>query len=167
MDSVTITDYLNALTLPEHQENFCQLIKEQLSHSPLSDHVTDEFSYVVKSAIRQSSFNQSTNHFESAYLKRVVSKFKTDPDFQALELQILDALLIEGAKQHGFTSNKVPAIVRIRRDKPLIRPDSLLMANSAAKLRELLEREAVRPTAVTSVAGYKGRLLLYLFFLSG
>ncbi|MGE6105634.1 hypothetical protein ACLHZT_18785 [Aeromonas veronii] len=127
--------------------------------------MTDEFSYVVKSAIRQSSFNQSTNHFESAYLKRVVSKFKTDPDFQALELQILDALLIEGAKQHGFTSNKVPAIVRIRRDKPLIRPDSLLMANSAAKLRELLEREAVRPTAVTSVAGYKGRLLLYLFFL--
>lgn len=165
MGSVAIEDYLNLLTKPEHYEKFCQLLHAQLSQPSLSEHVSYEFFYVLKCALKQISFNQSSTHFESAYLKRVVSKFKTDPEFQALELQIFDAILIEGQKRYGLTSAKVPAIVRIRRDKPLIRPDSILMANSAAKLRDLLQQEAERPTTLASVDQLRGRLLLHLFLL--
>ncbi|HHQ4588657.1 TPA: hypothetical protein ACSP19_002046 [Aeromonas veronii] len=165
MAGVTVSDYLNLLREPEHYEELCQSICTQLSKSDVSEYVTDEFFYVLKCAFKQEHFNQSTTHFESSYLKRVVSKFKTDPNVQELELQIFDAILIDGKIKHGLTSAKVPAIVKIRRDKPLIRPDSILMANGASKLRELLLKEIAKPTPLTQTDQLRGRLLLHLYLI--
>ena len=166
MASHTIVDFLTDLYESEQRDELCFLIAQQLDKSPLAERVTEEFSYVLKSLFKTIQFNQSTTHFEPGFLKRVVAKFRTDPEVQTLELQILDAILVHGQKMCGFTSAKVPAIIRIRRDKPILRPDTLLLGNAAAKLCDILQREVNRPSSLPSNDHLRGRLLLYLFFLA-
>ena len=165
MAGITVVDYLSRLTVAEYSDPLCYLIEQQLSAHPLVDEVAAEFKYVLKCMNRLSSFNRSTRHFDSDFIRRVVAKFRTDPEVQAMELQILDVLLVQGQKEFGLTSAKVPAILKIRRDKPLIRPDSLLMANAASRLRHLLLSEHDRPSASASSDHLRGRLLLYLYFM--
>ena len=166
MASHTIVDFLTDLYESEQRDELCFLIEQQLDKSPLAERVTEEFSYVLKSLFKTIQFNQSTTHFEPGFLKRVVAKFRTDPEVQTLELQILDAILVHGQKMCGFTSAKVPAIIRLRRDKPILRPDTLLLGNAAAKLCDILQREVNRPSSLPSNDHLRGRLLLYLFFLA-
>ena len=165
MAGITVVDYLSRLTVADYSDPLCYLIEQQLSAHPLVDEVAAEFKYVLKCMNRLSSFNRSAHHFDSDFIRRVVAKFRTDPEVQAMELQILDALLVQGQKEFGLTSAKVPAILKIRRDKPLIRPDSLLMANAASRLRHLLLSEHDRPSASASSDHLRGRLLLYLYFM--
>jgi hypothetical protein len=110
------------------------------------------------------SFNNSQERFESEFLRRVVKKFRTEVEVQSLELMILELILLYALNEYQIDSAKVPAIIKLQRDKPLIRPDSMLRINAAAKLIGILEREQFRPTVQEKTALIVGRLLLHLFF---
>ena len=145
MEKHTVSTYLDLLkgsfadTLAEH----CTV---HLNQHPLASDVKNEVQHVIKCMTSLRSFNKAQDRFESEYLRRVVKKFRTEVEVQSLELMILELILLYALNEYQIDSAKVPAIIKLQRDKPLIRPDSMLRINAAAKLIGILEREQFRPT---------------------
>jgi len=161
----TVETYLTQLGKESYVDTLCLMCEGHLSQHPMADRIEEEVHYVVKCLLNLASLNGSSDRFDVTYLRRVISKFRTDPEVQALELQILDAILLLAQNEFGITSAKVPSIIKLRRDRPILRPDSMLLANAAARLRQVLLREQMHPTALTKSEAVLGRLLLHLFFL--
>lgn len=163
MEKLTVSTYLYLLkgSLADKLAEHCAQHLDQ--HFSVSD-VKNEVQHVIKCMTSLRSFNKAQDRFESEYLRRVVKKFRTEVEIQSLELKILELILLYALNEYQIDSAKVPAIIKLQRDKPLIRPDSMLRINAAAKLIGILEREQYRPTVQENKALIVGRLLLHLFF---
>ena len=163
MAKLSVSAYLDQLKttsaafLVEH----CTKLLNQ--HSLVSE-IKKEVRYVIKSMTSLHEFNKAQDRFESEYLRRVIKKFRTEVDIQSLELMILELILLHALNEYQIKSAKVPAIIKLHRDKPLIRPNAMVRINSAAKLIEILEREQRHPTVQENPDALVGRLLLHLFF---
>ena len=163
MEKLTVSTYLDRLktSLADVLAEHCAM---HLSQHPLASDVKNEVHHVIKCMVSLHQFNKAQGRFESEYLRRVINKFRTEVEVQSLELMILELILLDALNEHQIDSAKVPAIIKLHRDKPLIRPDSMVRINAAAKLIGILEREQCRPSVQEKPAGIVGRLLLHLFF---
>lgn len=163
MEKLTVSTYLDLLktALADVLADHCAM---HLSQHPLVSDVKNEVHHVIKCMVSLHQFNKAQDRFESEYLRRVINKFRTEVEVQSLELMILELILLHALNEHQIDSAKVPAIIKLHRDKPLIRPDSMVRINAAAKLIGILEREQCRPSVQEKPAGIVGRLLLHLFF---
>lgn len=164
MEKFNVQTYLYFLK-SEYKELLAEHCLEQLSKHPRVADVKIEYEKVVKSMTDLATFNKSRERFEQDYLRRVIGKFSTDVEIQSLDLLILELILLYALNEHQIESAKVPAIIKLHRDKPFIRPDALVRINAAAKLLEILEREQFRPTTSDNPAVIVGRLVLHLFFI--
>ncbi|WP_024873427.1 hypothetical protein [Tolumonas lignilytica] len=163
MEKLTVSTYLDLLkgSLADKLAEHCAQHLDQ--HFPASD-VKNEVQHVIKCMTSLRLFNNSQERFESEFLRRVVKKFRTEIEVQSIELMILELILLYALNEYQIDSAKVPAIIKLQRDKPFIRPDSMLQINAAAKLIGILEREQYRPTVQENPTAIIGRLLLHLFF---
>lgn len=163
MEEFTVSTYLDLLKTA-HADILADHCAMHLSQHPLASDVKNEVHHVIKCMVSLHQFNKAQGRFESEYLRRVINKFRTEVEVQSLELMILELILLDALNEHQIDSAKVPAIIKLHRDKPLIRPDSMVRINAAAKLIGILEREQCRPSVQEKPAGIVGRLLLHLFF---
>jgi site-specific recombinase XerD len=163
MEKLTVSTYLELLksTFADALADHCTM---HLSQHPLASDVKKEVQHVIKCMVSLNAFNKAQDRFESEFLRRVIKKFRTEVEVQSLELMILELILLHALNEHQINSAKIPAIIKLHRDKPLIRPDAMLRINAAAKLIGILEREQCRPSVQENLAGIVGRLLLHLFF---
>lgn len=163
MEKLTVRAYLYLLRT-EFIETMVNHCEEQLRQHPLVKFVREEVIYVVKCMAHLHELNKTSDRFESEYLRRVIHKFRTDVDIQSLELMILEIILLHALNKYQIGSAKIPAIIKLHRDKPLIRPDAMVRINAAAKLLAILDREQYRPTVLQRPEEIVGRLILHLFF---
>ncbi len=164
MEKLDVKTYL-CLLKNKYQKILADYCITQIGQQESKQHVRSEFEYVVKCMTNLANHNQDPDRFETAYLQRVISKFRSDVEVQTLELKLLEVILLHALNEHQIESVKVPAIIELNRDKPFIRPDAMVRINAAAKLLEILKREQFNPTKLEDHAAIVGRLVLHLYFI--
>ena len=120
MEKFNVQTYIYFLK-SEYKELLAEHCLEQLSKHPRVVDVKIEYEKVVKSMTDLATFNKSRERFEQDYLRRVIGKFSTDVEIQSLDLLILELILLYALNEHQIESAKVPAIIKLHRDKPFIR----------------------------------------------
>ena len=166
MVSPQLTDFLTSLNHSEFISDLASVCQASLSSHPQVEYVDEEVGRVANILYESVLVSQQQDGIGSQVLRRVVNKFRTSVDTQSLQMQILDVLLLKARTDYGVKTADVPVIVQLRRDRPILRPDSLLLGNAASRLRQLLTDEQQRPSALEGdTEAILGRLLLHLFFM--
>ena len=166
MVSPQLTDFLTSLNHSEFISDLASVCQASLSSHPQVEYVDEEVGRVANILYESVLVSQQQDGIGSQVLRRVVNKFRTSVDTQSLQMQILDALLLKARTDYGVKTADVPVIVQLRRDRPILRPDSLLLGNAASRLLQLLTDEQQRPSALEGdTEAILGRLLLHLFFM--
>lgn len=112
-------------------------------------------------------FKKSDENVLSSEMNILKSRLKEDLTIKHLQLMLIDAILNYGLKHHGIESSKVPQIVVLKRDKPMLSPVELIKLPIALQIKSILSKELQTPTANLSKEASYGRLVLFLYMTTG
>lgn len=86
-------------------------------------------------------FKKSDENVLSSEMNILKSRLKEDLTIKHLQLMLIDAILNYGLKHHGIESSKVPQIVVLKRDKPMLSPVELIKLPIALQIKSILSKE--------------------------